>query len=147
MFGKVTEREKQLATKIKMLEEENAILKNQNSYMAESSKRWARKFQDPRYSVPAKVIEKMETEAEQFKQRARAERDELRARVAILTNRVVELTAEKTKDLFGSATGNTEVNYEFAASHADAKLTEQDHNIVHLELSRAWSQRMQQFAS
>ncbi len=146
MFGKVTERERQLATKIKMLEEENAILKNQNSFMAESSRRWAKKFQDPRYSVPAKVIEKMELETEQFKQRARAERDELRSRVAILTNRVVELTAEKTQDLFGSATGNSEVNYEFAASHADAKLTKQDHNIVHIELSKAWSQKMQQFA-
>ena len=146
MFGKITEREKQLAIKIKLLEEENAVLKNQNSYMAESSRRWARKFQDPRYSVPVKVIERMEQETEQFKQRARAERDELRARVAILTNRVIELTAEKSEDLFGSAAGNKEVSYELAASHAAAKLTDQDHNVVQIELSKAWSARMQQFA-
>lgn len=145
MFGKSTDREKQLATKIKLLEEENAVLKNQNSYMAESSKRWARKFKDPRYSVPAKVIQKMETEAEQYKMRSRAEREELKARLAILTNRVVELTEEKASDLFGSSTGNREVSYEFAASHVDAKLSEEDHRIVKLELSKAWAKRMRQF--
>lgn len=145
MFGKSTDREKQLATKIKLLEEENAVLKNQNSYMAESSKRWARKFQDPRYSVPAKVIQKMEAEAEQYKMRSRAEREELKARLAILTNRVVELTEEKASDLFGSTTGNQEVSYEFAASHVDAKLSEEDHRIVKLELSKAWAKRMRQF--
>ena len=147
MFGKVTEREKQLAIKIKLLEEENAVLKNQNSYMAESSRRWARKFQDPRYSVPAQVIEKMEQESAQFKQRARAEREELKARIAILTNRVIDLTQEKACDLFGSAGGNEEVSYEFAASHADAKLTKHDHNVVNLQLSQAWAAKMEQFAN
>jgi cell division septum initiation protein DivIVA len=146
MFGKITEREKQLATKIKMLEEENNILRNQNSFMAESSKRWARKFKDPRYSVPAKVIQKMEDESEQYKQRARAERDGLKARVAVLTNRVLQLTQEKASDLFGSATGNRDVSYEFAASHVDAKLTQQDSALVDLQLSRAWSEKMQSFA-
>lgn len=147
MFGKVTEREKQLAMKIKMLQEENTVLRNHNSYLAESTKRWARKFHDPKYSVPAKLIEKMEQEAEEFKEKARAERDELKARVAILTNRVIELTAEKADDLFGSATGNTEISYELAANHADAMLTKQDHNVVHLQLTKAWSDRMLQFAS
>ncbi len=145
MFGKVTEREKQFASKIKMLQEEVAILKNQNSYMAESSRRWARKFQDPRYSVPAQIIEKMEKDTQQYKQKARAEREELRARVAILTNRVVELTAKKIDGLFGSSTGNGEVSYELASSHADAALTEEDHRVVHLELSNAWSRHMQKF--
>lgn len=146
MFGKVTEREKQLATKIRLLEEENTILRNQNSYMAESSKRWARKFKDPRYSVPAKVIQHMETETEQYKQRTRAEREELKARIAILTNRVVELTQENASDLFGSVSANADVSYEFAASHADAKLTEQDHKIVQIQLSRAWANKMGRFA-
>ncbi len=146
MFGKITEREKQLATKIKMLEEENNVLRNQNSFMAESSKRWARKFQDPRYSVPAKVIKKMEDEALQYKQRARAEREGLKARVAVLTNRVVQLTQEKASDLFGSATGNNEVSYEFAASHVDAKLTQHDTALVDLQLSRVWSEKMHSFA-
>ncbi|GAA6138184.1 hypothetical protein NBRC116583_19310 [Arenicella sp. 4NH20-0111] len=146
MFGKITEREKQLATKIKMLEEENNVLRNQNSFMAESSKRWARKFQDPRYSVPAKVIKKMEDEALQYKQRARAEREGLKARVAVLTNRVVQLTQDKAGDLFGSATGNNEVSYEFAASHVDAKLTQHDTALVDLQLSRVWSEKMHSFA-
>ncbi|GAA6138182.1 hypothetical protein NBRC116583_19290 [Arenicella sp. 4NH20-0111] len=146
MFGKVTEREKQLAIKIKMLEEENTVLRNQNSYMAESSKRWARKFQDPRYSVPAKVIQHMETETEQYKQRTRAEREELKARIAILTNRVIELTEENADDLFGSVGGNREVSYEFAANHVDAKLTDQDHKVVQIQLSRAWANKMSQFA-
>jgi len=146
MFGKITEREKQLATKIKMLEEENNVLRNQNSFMAESSKRWARKFQDPRYSVPVKVIKKMEDEALQYKQRARAEREGLKARVAVLTNRVVQLTQEKASDLFGSATGNNEVSYEFAASHVDAKLTQHDTALVDLQLSRVWSEKMHSFA-
>jgi len=145
MFNKFTDREKQFASKIKMLQEEIAILKNQNSYMAESSKRWARKFQDPKYAVPAQIIEKMEKETEQYKQKARAEREELRARVAILTNRVVELTAEKADGLFGSSTGNAEVTYDFAASHVDAVLTDDDYEATKLELSKAWSKHMQKF--
>ncbi|MCH2190787.1 MAG: hypothetical protein MK188_07680 [Gammaproteobacteria bacterium] len=147
MFSKVTDREKQFANKIKMLQEEIDILKNQNSYMAESSKRWARKFQDPKYAVPAQIIEKMEKETEQYKQKARAEREELRARVAILTDRVVELTAEKTDGLFGSSTGNAEVTYDFAASHVDAVLTQDDYEATNLELSKAWSRHMQKFAN
>ena len=147
MFGKVTEREKQFANKIKMLQEEVAMLKNQNSFMAESSRRWARKFQDPRYSVPAQIIDKMQKETDSYKQRARAEREELKARVAILTSRVVELTAEKADGLFGSSSGNSEVSYEFAASHVDAKLTENDYHVTHLELSKAWSQHMQKFVN
>ena len=147
MFGKITEREKQFANKIKMLQEEVAMLKNQNSYMAESSRRWARKFQDPRYSVPAQIIDKMQKDTENYKQRARAEREELKARVSILTSRVVELTAEKAEGLFGSRSGNPEVSYEFAASHVDAKLTENDYQVTHLELSKAWSQHMQKFVN
>ena len=147
MFGKVTEREKQFANKIKMLQEEVAMLKNQNSFMAESSRRWARKFQDPRYSVPAQIIDKMQKETDHYKQRARAEREELKARVAILTSRVVELTAEKADSLFGSSSGNPEVSYEFAASHVDAKLTENDYQVTHIELSKAWSQHMHKFVN
>ena len=147
MFGKITEREKQFASKIRMLQEEVAILKNQNSYMAESSRRWARKFQDPKYSVPAQIIAKMEKDTEQYKLIARAEREELRARVAILTNRVVELTAQKSEGIFGSSGGNPEVTYEFAADHVDAVLTQEDYEITHIELSKAWSSHMQKFVN
>ena len=147
MFGKITEREKQFANKIKMLQEEIAVLKNQNSYMADSSRRWAKKFQDPKYSVPAQIIAKMEKDTEQYKQKARAEREELRARVAILTNRVVELTAEKAEGLFGSSTGNPEVTYDFAADHVDAVLTDEDYETTHLELSKAWSRYMRKFVN
>ena len=147
MFNKVTEREKVFASKIKMLQEEIAILKNQNSYMAESSRRWARKFQDPKYAVPAQIIDKMEKDTAQYKLKARAEREELKARVAILTNRVVELTAQKADGLFGSAEGNPEVSYEFAANHVDAVLTNDDYELAHLELSKAWSQHMHKFVN
>jgi len=62
-----------------------------------------------------------------------------------LTDRVVELTAQKTDGLFGSTTGNAEVTYEFAASHVDAVLTEEDYEVVHLELSNAWTRQMRKF--
>jgi hypothetical protein len=88
----------------------------------------------------------METETEQYKQRTRAEREELKARIAILTNRVVELTQEKASDLCGSVSAHADVSYEIAASHADSKLTEQDHKIVQIQLSRAWANKMGRFA-
>ena len=99
------------------------------------------------YAMRVIVEENIRLFNAQYKLKARAEREELKARVAILTNRIVELTAQKADGLFGSAGGNFEVSYEFAANHVDAILSNDDYEVAHLELSKAWSQHMHKFVN
>lgn len=116
--------------------------RNTIHHLLNNSKRWARKFSDPRYQVPDKIIKQMEEEHLQVQEKARAELDKLTSRCAILTNRVVELTIEKTQDRFGTAQGNPDVSYELATDHIEATLTEEDHKDTSISLSKAWAAKM-----
>lgn len=148
MFGstKISEQERKLLTRINQLTKEVEDLKSRCSYLVLSSKRWAKKFANPLYRVPEKVIADMKREFDENEQRARAKLDELTAKNALLLERIMELTEEQASDLFGSATGNSEITFEEATSHINSQPKKEDRKVVDLELSKAWSERMNRFA-
>jgi hypothetical protein len=134
--------EKELVNK----EHELAKALNQIAALLANARRWSRKFQNPLYSVPTKVIAQMERESEQYKQRARAKLDEYAAKNAILLQKVVELQHKDIEDSFGEATGNSEMDFQFSTSHSASHITPKDREEVELELSDLMKQRLAKFS-
>jgi hypothetical protein len=134
--------EKELANK----EQELARALNQTASLLANARRWSRKFQNPLYSVPTKVIAQMELETEHYKQRARAKLDEYAAKNAVLLQKVVELQCKKIEDSFGEDTGNSDMDFQFATSHSTSHITPEDRENVELELSELMKQRFAKFS-
>jgi hypothetical protein len=150
MFGKSTRAE--LEIRIEILQKELAAAEsdlakaqNQISTLLTNARRWSRKFQNPLYSVPTRVIAQMEAETQQYKQRARAKLDEYAAKNAVLLQKVVELKAKKIEDSFGEARGNDEMEVQFATSHTASHITPEDREEVELELSDLMKERLAKF--
>lgn len=135
--------EKELAGK----DNELAKAHNQIATLLANARRWSRKFQNPLYSVPTKVIAQMESETEQYKQRARAKLDEYAAKNAVLLQKVVELQHKDMEDAFGEATGNSEMDFQFATSHSASHITPEDREEVELELSDLMKERLSKFSN
>ncbi|MFT5610873.1 MAG: hypothetical protein ACI9WC_000687 [Arenicella sp.] len=134
--------EKELGKK----EHELAKVLNQTSTLLANARRWSRKFQNPLYSVPTKVIAQMERETEHYKQRTRAKLDEYAAKNAVLLQKVVELQHKDMQDSFGEATGNSEMDFQFATSHSASHITPEDREEVELELSDLMKERLAKFS-
>lgn len=128
-----------------MKEQELARALNQIASLLANARRWSRKFQNPLYSVPTKVIAQMERETEDYKQRARAKLDEYAAKNAVLLQKVVELQCKKIEDSFGEAAGNSEMEFQFSSSHSASHITPEDRENVELELSELMKQRFAKF--
>ena len=124
----------------------NEDAKNTIAHLVNSSKRWAKKFSNPVYRVPEQVIKQMEQEHLNAEARARAELDKALSRCAVLTERIIDLTVEKTDDRFGTAEGNIEISYDLAADHVASAPTEEDDAEVTLQLSSAWAKRMKKLS-
>jgi len=149
MFGKsaqaeleemIVELKQELATK----EQELAKSQNHVATLIANAKRWSRKFQNPLYSVPNKVISQMEQETEQYKQRTRAKMDELAAKNAVLMEKLMRLQGEK-KGSFGAAAGNKDVSFDFATSHTDSHIQQEDRDAVELELDEMVKKRFERY--
>lgn len=128
--------------RIKELANANADLRNQVTHLVNNSRRWAAKFRNPMYAVPEKHIKKMEAEAEAYKQQTRAEISKLQAHIALLNEKVLDLTEDKCQDLFGSATGTDQIDYQLAQDHINAVPNDHDRKVVELRLSEGWKKRM-----
>ena len=126
-------------------EQELARALNQIASLLANARRWSRKFQNPLYSVPTKVIAQMERETEDYKKRARAKLDEYAAKNAVLLQKVVELQCKKIEDSFGEAAGNSDMDFQFSTSHSASHITPEDRENVELELSELMKQRFAKF--
>ena len=138
MFGKAAQAE--LEAKIEELEKDLAAkeqeLTKANNHIATliaNAKRWSKKFQNPLYSVPNKVISQMEEETKQYKQRTRAKMDELAAKNAVLMDKVMRLQGQQTGG-FGKAAGNKDMDFDFATSHTESHIQQTDRDAVEMEL-------------
>lgn len=146
MFGKGSDNDSALHRRIAALERRIAELQNQNTHLVYSARRWAKKFSSPMYRVPEQVIKQMQEEAEQYKANARVKYDHVVAQNAVLTKRILDLTEEKSSDLFGTAAGNEEVTFEMATSHIRAQPLPEDEKVVDLMLNDEWAKRMSKHA-
>ena len=144
---KASQREQNLEKAVELLQLQVDELRSRCSTLVISSKRWAKKFSNPVYRVPQKIIAQMKLEIQENESRTRAKIDELAARNAILQDRILDMTEERCKDLFGSVTGNSEITFEEATSHMSAAPLESDHEDIALELEEKWAERMQKHAA
>ena len=149
MFGKPTQTEleatiedlkKDLAAK----EQDLAKAHNHIATLIANAKRWSKKFQNPLYSVPHKVIAQMGQETEQYKQRTRAKMDELAAKNAVLMDKIMKLQGQQGTG-FGNAAGNKDVSFDFATSHTGSHIQQSDRDAVELELDELVKKRFERY--
>jgi len=145
MFGKITQAELEseidnLKTEIEIKDQELVKAQNHIAMLLANAKRWSRKFQNPLYSVPTKIIAQMEKETKQYKQKTRAKLDEYAAKNAVLMEKIIKLQGDQD-DAFGSAAGNSDVSFDFATSHTDSHIKPEDREAVELELNDMMKER------
>ncbi len=149
MFGKSTQAE--LEATIEQLEKDlaakDAELTKAHNHIATliaNAKRWSKKFQNPLYSVPHKVIAQMGQETEQYKQRTRAKMDELAAKNAVLMDKIMRLQGQQGTG-FGDAAGNKDVSFDFATSHTGSHIQQEDRDAVEVELNEMVKKRFERY--
>ena len=149
MFGKSTQAEleatiEELKKDLAAKEHDLAKAHNHIATLVANAKRWSKKFQNPLYSVPHKVIAQMGQETVQYKQRTRAKMDELAAKNAVLMDKIMRLQGEKGIG-FGAAAGNKDVSFDFATSHTGSHIQQADRDAVELELNEMVKKRFERY--
>lgn len=114
---------------------------NHIAVLTQNARKWAKKFREPTYAVPERVIREMEEEAEHYRERTRAELTRIRAQKAELVQRLVEMQVEKS-DKFGSKDGDADVTYDLVDNHQESKVSEEDKRAVEMELAKAVKARL-----
>lgn len=109
-------------------------MQNHITFLSENAQKWSRKFRDPRYRVPEKIIREMEQEALDYKERTKAELVRLRSQKAELINRVIDLEAEED-DMFGNPDGIEGVSFDLAGSHSESVISDKDRRVVDQEIA------------
>ncbi len=110
--------------------------KNHIAFLTENAKKWTKRFSDPRYRIPGKIIRQMEQETAQYKERTEAEIVRLRSQKAELVTRIVEIQSDR-EDTFGAPEGSEGATFEFAESHSTSVINSKDRRIVDAEISLA----------
>lgn len=106
---------------------------NHITFLSENARKWSKKFRDPRYRVPDKIIKEMERETEEYKERTQAELIRLRTQKAELVSRLIRYKAG-ADDIFGDPKGIAGVSYDLAGSHAESEISEKDRKVVDQEI-------------
>lgn len=109
-------------------------MQNHITFLSENAQKWSRKFRDPVYRVPEKIIRQMERETEEYKERTEAELIRLRSQKAELINRVISFEAEE-EDKFGDPDGIEGVSFDLAGSHSACLISDDDRRIVDEEIA------------
>ena len=149
MFGKSTQADleatiEDLVTELATKEHELAKANNHVATLIANAKRWSKKFQNPLYSVPLKVVAQMEQETAQYKQRTRAKIDELAAKNAVLMEKIMYLQGQQ-KAGFGIASGNKDMDFDFATSHTQSHIQHEDRVAVQMDLDGMVKKRFEQY--
>ncbi|MBT8114125.1 MAG: hypothetical protein KJP04_02010 [Arenicella sp.] len=114
---------------------------NHITVLTQNARKWAKKFREPTYSVPERVIREMEEEAEQYRERTKAELTRIRAQKAELVQRLVAMQIAAS-DKFGSKEGDADVTYDLVDNHDESQVSEEDKQVVEMELADAVKARL-----